>query len=232
MPFDKAAPDHGLLHCRTVCRSSVRFLSEKTQMWQHGTEPILPMLNPFISSRLDRQSCGSIPCDQSRNVAESKGVKNLNRLQPSTTVFFPSVWFSLIQSLMIQSHDVPCNSQAGHMSGYSFERARRARSASVEIAPQQNALPDFSQIRPRPGLGNACLSCASSFLLMILQTFVNVLVPSCSNIIFTSKSPPSGKSQKVLQGTPHTKTARWQQAGDITIDNSSSSCSAGLQLPR
>ena len=90
--------------------------------------------------------------------------------------FFPSVWFSLIQSHMIQSHDVSCNSQAAHMSGYSFERARRARSASVEIAPQQNALPDFSQIRPRPRLGNACLSCASSFLLMILQTFVNVLL--------------------------------------------------------
>ena len=55
-----------------------------------------------------------------------------NHLRP----FFPSVWFSLIQSHMIQSHDVSCNSQAAHMSGYSFERARRARSASVEIAPQ------------------------------------------------------------------------------------------------
>ena len=114
-----------------------------------------------------------------------------------------TLWSTAACPRRSQSHDVSCNSQAGHMSGYSFERARRARSASVEVAPQQNALPDFSQIRPRPRLGNACLSCASSFLLMILQTFVNVLLHMFQYNFHIQKSSVREESEGLAGDSSH-----------------------------
>ena len=196
MPFDKAAPHHGLLHCRTVCRSSVRFLSEKTQMWQHGTEPILPMLNPFISSRFDRQSCGSIPCDQSRNVAESKGVRILNRLQPSTTVFFllyDSIWFSLIWFSLMMSHVihklVTCLDIV--LKGPEGPEAHQLK-LLLSRMPCRTSLRFVLDQDSEMHVWVALLVFCSWFCKLLLMC-----CSTCSNIIFTSKSPPSGKSGKV-----------------------------------
>ena len=105
---------------------------------------------------------------------------------------------------------VSCHSQAGRMSGDSIERARRARSTWAAIAPQQNALPDFSQIRPRPRQMNVWVALLDFF--SWICKLLSMCCSTCSNMKFdeicTSKRPPSGKSQKVWQGTPRTKTAR------------------------
>ena len=142
----------------------------KDTMWQHGIEPILPTLNPFISSRIGRQSCGSIPCDQSRG----------NHVEKTTTTTSYDQFILLYDSVSYDS--VSCNSQAGHMSGDSIERARRARSTWVAIAPQQNALPDFSQIRPRPRQMNVWVALLDFF--SWICKLLSMCCSTCSNMKF------------------------------------------------